>query len=134
MRSFQTSFMRSWRGRQKSQLVMPFKVRQLTSAILGETKITNFFKNVTSLHLSQHKHAEARGSAGYVTKPDNKISRLLKELLTQIPSALERVAMASLGASLVLAEAPADTPGEAPERLGERHKLISQMQVLIGIF
>ncbi|GAX76484.1 hypothetical protein CEUSTIGMA_g3929.t1 [Chlamydomonas eustigma] len=71
---------------------------------------------------------KARGSSGYVTKPDNKISRLLKELLMQIPSALERVAMASLGASLILAEAPSDTPGEAPARLGERHKLISQLQ------
>ena len=74
-------------------------------------------------------HTESRSSAAYVTKPDNHISRVLKELLAQVPAALDQVAIASLGASLALAGMPQDTPGDAPSRLGERHKYIVELQV-----
>ncbi len=64
-----------------------------------------------------------------MTKPDNKISRLLKDLLTFVPAALDQVAVASLGASLELAGAGQGSGGDAPSRLGERHKLIVELQV-----
>ena len=42
--------------------------------------------------------------AAFVTKPDNKVSRVLKQLLAEVPLAMEGVSSASLAASLALAQ------------------------------
>lgn len=73
---------------------------------------------------------EARSLGAFVTKPDNKVSRILKVLLRELPEAMEQVAAASLAASLALAEAPEGAaPDPAGNRLTDRHKLIQALQV-----
>ena len=39
-----------------------------------------------------------------MTRPDNKVSRVLKQLLLEVPAAMEGVSAASLAASLALAQ------------------------------
>ena len=67
-----------------------------------------------------------------MTKPDNTVSRELKKLLDSLPEETLRMTVATLGASLELAGAPQGSPGETPSRLGERHKLIVELQVERG--
>ena len=73
--------------------------------------------------------SEARSSAAYVTKPDNKIGRVLHNLLRQMPSAMEQVAISSLAASSSMSLPGGNTAEAAPSRLGERHKYIVELQV-----
>ncbi|KAF5837475.1 hypothetical protein DUNSADRAFT_4277 [Dunaliella salina] len=47
----------------------------------------------------------ARSLGAFVTKPDNKVSRVLKQLLAEVPAAMEGISAASLAASLALAQA-----------------------------
>ncbi|KAG2451720.1 hypothetical protein HYH02_003500 [Chlamydomonas schloesseri] len=72
--------------------------------------------------------SQARAAGAYVTKPDNKVSRLLKNLLREMPKTCEAIAAASLAASAALAEAAGKGPLEAPQHLGERHNLITGLQ------
>eukprot|EP00198_Chlamydomonas_reinhardtii_P008597 XP_001697934.1 predicted protein [Chlamydomonas reinhardtii] len=72
--------------------------------------------------------SQARAAGAFVTKPDNRVSRLLKNLLREMPKTSEAIAAASLAASAALAEAAGKGPLEAPQHLGERHNLITGLQ------
>jgi hypothetical protein len=64
-----------------------------------------------------------------VTKPDNKVSRVLKALLREAPAALQEVAAASLAASLALSLLKEGEPAPAMgNRLNERHRVIRALQ------
>lgn len=73
-----------------------------------------------------------------VTQPNNKLSRILKALLKEVPAQLAAINAASLAASLAMADvnlagiaAPAAAEA-ARERLQQRLQLIQAMQVWLG--
>ncbi|GFR45894.1 hypothetical protein Agub_g7350 [Astrephomene gubernaculifera] len=72
--------------------------------------------------------SNARAAGAFLTRPDNKVSRLLKGLLREMPQVSEALSAASLAASAALAEAGARGPTQPPQHLGERHKLITGLQ------
>eukprot|EP00798_Chlamydomonas_sp_ICE-L_P015518 gene15518-21607_t len=77
----------------------------------------------------------ARGIGAFITKPDNKVSRVLRSLLVKTPAAMEAISSASLAANLVLAQlapqggalAPEET-NEVAARLDARHRAIATLQ------
>jgi hypothetical protein len=90
----------------------------------------------SALHCMPHvipHTAEARSVV--VTQPNNKLSRILKALLKEVPAQLAAINAASMAASLAMADvnlAAIGAPGAAEaakERLQQRLQLIQALQV-----
>jgi hypothetical protein len=80
------------------------------------------------------KLADARSVV--VTQPNNKLSRVLKALLKEVPAALEAINSASLAASLAMADAAAlsaspDAVDAAVRLMQQRLQLMQQLQVCV---
>ncbi|KAJ9514810.1 hypothetical protein QJQ45_028482, partial [Haematococcus lacustris] len=72
---------------------------------------------------------KARALGAFLTKPDNKVSRLLRALLKDMPGAMESIAAANLASSLALAaQAEGAAPAAADTGLGDRHRVIKGLQ------
>jgi hypothetical protein len=82
-------------------------------------------------------NAEARSVV--VTQPNNKLSRILKALLKEVPAQLAAINAASMAASLAMADvnlAAIGGPGAAEaakERLQQRLQLIQALQVRLEV-
>uniref|UniRef100_A0A7S3R2T6 C2 domain-containing protein n=1 Tax=Dunaliella tertiolecta TaxID=3047 RepID=A0A7S3R2T6_DUNTE len=121
----------------------PFFGTQLPPRELGTVQTTPIYEEREDLLYEQMETrveeivrdslTRARSLGAFVTKPDNKVSRVLKQLLAEVPAAMEGISAASLAASLALAQAQAQglLPGgieAGGSRLGERHQAISALQ------
>ncbi|KAG2484062.1 hypothetical protein HYH03_017082 [Edaphochlamys debaryana] len=110
----------------------PREIASIQTTPLYEELDTRFYEELEGRveKRVEESLSQARAAGAFVTRPDNKVSRLLKTLLKEMPKAHEAIGLASLAASDALAETAGKGPTEAPQYLGERHKLIAGLQAM----
>ncbi|GLI71606.1 hypothetical protein VaNZ11_016870 [Volvox africanus] len=106
----------------------PREIASLQTTPLYEELDSRFYEELESRVEKRVEEALSKARSTFVTKPDNKVSRLLKSLLREMREVHEKIAAASLKASAELAETGGQGPTDAPAYLGERHKLIQGLQ------
>ncbi|GIL90780.1 hypothetical protein Vretifemale_18510, partial [Volvox reticuliferus] len=106
----------------------PREIASLQTTPLYEELDGRFYEELESRVEKRVEEALSKARSTFVTKPDNKVSRLLKSLLKEMREIHEKIAAASLKASAELAETGGQGPTDAPAYLGERHKLIQGLQ------
>ncbi|GLC45379.1 hypothetical protein PLESTM_001726300, partial [Pleodorina starrii] len=106
----------------------PREIASLQTTPLYEELDRRFYEELEGRVEKRVEEALSKARSTFVTKPDNKVSRMLKSLLKEMREVHERIAAASLKASAELAESGGKGPTEAPAYLSERHKLIQGLQ------
>ncbi|EFJ49224.1 hypothetical protein VOLCADRAFT_90164 [Volvox carteri f. nagariensis] len=104
------------------------EIASLQTTPLYEELDSRFYEELESRVEKRVEEALSKARSIFVTKPDNKVSRLLKSLLKEMREVHEKIAAASLKASSELAETGGKGPTGVPAYLGERHKLIQGLQ------